>query len=93
MRHEDAARTKIDSLLAVCGWDAQYFPRLDRSSLGGNAMRKFPLESSHGFADHLLYVNRRAVGVVEVIEATAEAGLRQAVLQKAFGGGTEYVVS
>lgn len=31
----------------------------------GVAIREFPLKSSHGFADYLLYVDGKAAGVIE----------------------------
>jgi type I restriction enzyme R subunit len=65
MRHEDAARVKIDALLTASGWDVQDYPDLDLSSPNGIAVREFPLKQGHGTADYLLYVNRRAVCVVE----------------------------
>src|ERR1051326_5750255 len=65
MRHEDAARVKIDAQLRASGWEVQDYPDLDLSSPGGIAVREFPLKPGHGAADYLLYVHRCAVGVVE----------------------------
>src|ERR1043165_6105714 len=64
MRLEDKAREKIDALLAASGWDVQDYPSL-YLSCPAVAVREFPLKSGHGMADYLLYVDRRAVGVVE----------------------------
>src|SRR5690349_3619033 len=64
MRREDAARVNIDLKLAASGWDVQDYPNLDLSC-PYVAVREFPLKTGFGTADYLLYVHRRAVGVVE----------------------------
>ncbi len=37
----------------------------------GVAIREFPLEPGHGFADYLLYVDAKACGVIEAKKAGA----------------------
>lgn len=60
---EAQARNNIDTQLAAAGWVVQSFKDLDLSAGRGVAIREFPLVN--GPADYLLYVDRRAVGVVE----------------------------
>jgi type I restriction enzyme R subunit len=68
---EQRARQTIDTLLTAAGWQVQDRAALDlsassRQALGaarGVAVREFPLKT--GFADYLLFVDRRAIGAVE----------------------------
>jgi type I restriction enzyme R subunit len=62
---EQAARGEIDKLLEKAGW--QIFDAADANihAACGVAIREFPLKSGHGFADYLLYLNGKAVGVIE----------------------------
>jgi type I restriction enzyme R subunit len=60
---EAAARQEIDRQLTLCGWHVQDHGAINLSAGPGVAVREFPLESS--FADYLLYVDRKAIGVVE----------------------------
>jgi type I restriction enzyme R subunit len=62
---EDIAREKIDALLEEAGWSIQDADKANIYASTGVAIRNFPLEAGHGFADYLLYVNREAVGVIE----------------------------
>jgi type I restriction enzyme R subunit len=64
-RPEDIAREKIDLLLEEAGWSVQDADEANIFASTGVAIRNFPLETGHGFADYLLYVNREAVGVIE----------------------------
>ncbi len=62
---EQQARQTIDANLRAAGWLVQ-----DRSEanirLGrGVAVREFKLDQGHGYADYLLFVDGRAVGVLE----------------------------
>jgi type I restriction enzyme R subunit len=60
---ENRARKNIDEMLFAAGWDVQDYKELDLSSALGVAVREFPVDVGH--ADYLLFVDRRAVGVVE----------------------------
>jgi len=60
---EKKARQKIDQLLDAAGWKVQNFKGLNLGASLGVAVRNFPLKS--GFADYLLFVDRKAVGVIE----------------------------
>jgi type I restriction enzyme, R subunit len=75
MTPEQQAREKIDQTLMASGWAVQ-----DRSQMNlgaGVAVREFPLET--GFADYLLFVDRKAVAVVEAkaVGATLSAIIHQ----------------
>jgi type I restriction enzyme R subunit len=60
---EERARANIDKLLAASGWVVQSRDQLNLGAGPGVAVREFPL--STGFADYLLFVDRRAIGAVE----------------------------
>ena len=60
---EQEARETIDALLAAAGWMIQDRNALNLGAAQGVAVREFPLQT--GFADYLLFVDRKAVGVVE----------------------------
>ena len=64
MKPEEKARRRIDALLEAAGWSVQDMSQLVLGASLGVAVREFPLES--GFADYLLFVDRKAVGVVEM---------------------------
>ena len=65
MTPEAAAREKIDALLQAAGWCVQDEGDANLGAARGVALREFPLKKGHGFADYLLYVDRKAVGVIE----------------------------
>jgi type I restriction enzyme R subunit len=60
---EATARESIDRQLADAGWAVQDHAALNLYAARGVAVREFPLKT--GPADYLLFVDRRAVGVVE----------------------------
>lgn len=60
---ESVARLQIDHLLAGCGWTVQDRAAMNLFASRGVAVREFPLET--GEADYLLFVDRKAVGIVE----------------------------
>jgi type I restriction enzyme R subunit len=62
---EDQARENIDRMLAQAGWAVFNQNDANISAAKGVAIRNFTLNSGHGFADYLLYVNGRAAVVVE----------------------------
>lgn len=62
---EARARQKIDAQLAQAGWVVQDMDALNITAGRGIAIREFPLARGFGFADYLLYVDQKAVGVVE----------------------------
>ncbi|MCL4459779.1 MAG: DEAD/DEAH box helicase family protein [Chloroflexi bacterium] len=76
MKPEEKARQRIDQLLMAAGWVVQDLHELNLGASLGVAVREFPLES--GSADYLLFVNRRAVGVVEAkSEGTTLSGVAE----------------
>ncbi|MCZ7571558.1 MAG: DEAD/DEAH box helicase family protein [Ardenticatenaceae bacterium] len=60
---EQQARQIIDELLAAAGWVVQDRDRINLGATRGVAVREFPLTT--GYADYLLFVDRKAIGVVE----------------------------
>ena len=65
MTPEQEARINIDRLLQQAGWVIQDADSINLYASRGVAVREFPLNSGHGTADYLLYVNQQAAGVVE----------------------------
>src|SRR5690606_27912783 len=62
---EAAARAGIDRQLEMAGWVVQDIAALDRFAGRGVAVREFQLAKGHGRADYMLYVDGKAVGVIE----------------------------
>lgn len=60
---EQQAREKIDRMLASARWRVQPYDRMSLRAARGVAVCEYPL--SGGFADYLLFVDRRPIGVVE----------------------------
>ena len=65
MPPEQQARENIDRLLIQAGWAVQNADADNLYESAGVAVREFSLKPGHGSADYLLYVNRRAAGIVE----------------------------
>ncbi|MFN3494865.1 MAG: DEAD/DEAH box helicase family protein, partial [Hydrogenophaga sp.] len=69
MTPEARARLTIDALLTAAGWHvcdvASANLHAGSGAVKGVAIREFPLNPGHGFADYLLYVNGKAGGGVE----------------------------
>ncbi|WP_447979245.1 type I restriction endonuclease subunit R [Candidatus Nitrospira bockiana] len=62
---EEKARAHIDQLLTKAGWSVQDFKDANLTASRGIALRNFPLDRPHGFADYLLYIDGKAAGVIE----------------------------
>jgi type I restriction enzyme R subunit len=60
---EQAARETIDGMLVDAGWTVQSRAELNLGAARGVAVREFALKT--GFADYLLFVDRKAIGAVE----------------------------
>jgi len=76
MKPEEKARHKIDQLLRAAGWKIQDLRELNLGVSLGVAIREFPLRS--GAADYLLFVDRKAVGVIEAKpEGTTLSGVAE----------------
>ena len=65
MTPEEKARENIDRRLEQAGWAVQDADALNLYAGRGVAVREFPLKAGHGSADYLLYVDQKAVGIVE----------------------------
>ncbi len=62
---EQKARREIDVDLTAAGWLVQDRGDLDLTAGRGIAVREFPMKSGFGFADYLLYLDRKALGAIE----------------------------
>jgi type I restriction enzyme, R subunit len=62
---EQKARQEIDEQLGLAGWLVQDTADLDLTAGCGIAVREFPMKSGFGYADYLLYLDRKALGAVE----------------------------
>ena len=62
---EQRARVLIDRQLADAGWNVQHTQELNLFAGQGVAVREAVMAAGHGRADYLLYVEQRAVGVIE----------------------------
>lgn len=69
MTPEARARLTIDALLTAAGWVVCHVANANIHAgtgiVKGVAIREFPLNPGHGFADYLLYVNGKACAVIE----------------------------
>lgn len=76
MTPEEKARKKIDRLLEAAGWVIQDRNEMNLGASLGVAVREFPL--SEGPADYTLFINRKAVGVLEAKpEGTTLSGVAE----------------
>ncbi|MCB1849244.1 MAG: DEAD/DEAH box helicase family protein [Gammaproteobacteria bacterium] len=62
---EQQARAMIDRLLEQAGWHLCDANEANIHSHRGVAVREFALQSGHGFADYLLYLDGTAAGIIE----------------------------
>src|SRR3954451_12238515 len=62
---EQRARVLIDRQLTDAGWVVQDRKNLNLFAGPGVAVREVVMAKGHGRADYLLYVDKRAVGVIE----------------------------
>ncbi len=60
---EQQARDNIDALLVQSGWLIQNKLTVNLSAAKGIAIREYPTDT--GPADYILFVNKKAVGVIE----------------------------
>jgi type I restriction enzyme, R subunit len=68
---EERARVAIDRMLGECGWVVQHSSRVNLAARQGVAVQEFVLQRPHGRADYLLFVDGKAVGVIEAKKAGA----------------------
>jgi len=65
LKPEDKARhERINPLLEDCGWEIQNYSNANPSAAKGVAVEYFPM-GSVGEADYVLFVNGKAIGIVE----------------------------
>jgi type I restriction enzyme R subunit len=69
MTPEARARQTIDALLMQAGWHVCNVADANIHAARGVAIREFPLNPGHGFADYLLYIDAKAAGVIEAKKA------------------------
>ncbi len=72
---EQLSRRDIDANLKAAGWLVQNRDDLDLTAGRGIAVCEFPLKTGFGFADYLLYLDRKAVGAVEAKAEGTLAGV------------------
>lgn len=74
MEPEEIARQTIDQKLQAAGWVVQDYKQMNLGAAKGVAIREFPLKT--GYADYLLFVDRKAIGVIEAkAEGTPLGGI------------------
>ena len=62
---DQKARQHIDAALDAAGWVVQDRDEMNLSAGPGVAVREFQMATGHGFADYMLFVEGKAVGVLE----------------------------
>lgn len=73
---EQRARVIIDRQLTDAGWSVQDKKSLNLFAAQGVACREVVMKAGHGRADYVLYVDKKAVGVIEAKpEGTALSGV------------------
>ena len=76
MKPEEKARQNIDQLLTAAGWTIQNRENMDLSESQGVAVSEFPM--IYGTPDYLLFVDKKAVGVIEAKpEGTTLSGVSE----------------
>ncbi|HHH72924.1 MAG TPA: DEAD/DEAH box helicase, partial [Sulfuricurvum sp.] len=75
---EQIARDKIDAMLRASGWAVQHKDEVDHTAAGGIAIREY--QTDIGPADYALFVNRKAVGIIEA--KREEEGSRITVVEE-----------
>jgi type I restriction enzyme R subunit len=65
---EDIAREQIDCILMQAGWAVQDVKAVNLYAKQGVAIREFELKPGYGNADHLLYVDGQAAGVIDFLD-------------------------
>lgn len=60
---EQKARDNIDALLRQAGWTVQHAKKIDLNAGLGQAVREY--QTDVGPADYVLFVDKKAVGVIE----------------------------
>jgi type I restriction enzyme, R subunit len=82
---EHKARRDIDADLTEAGWLVQSREDLDLTAGRGIAVREFSMKAGFGFADYLLYLDRKAVGAVEAKAEGTLTGVEEQTAKYAAG--------
>src|SRR5688572_24229548 len=72
---EQKARRLIDAKLIAAGWLVQATKDMDLTAGRGIAVCNFTMKPGFGYADYLLYLDRKAVGAIEAKAEGALAGV------------------
>ena len=89
MSCEQHARENIDRCLERAGWKIFDFKDANIFAGQGVAIREFLLKPGHGFANYLLYINGKALGVIEANkEGTPLTGLE--IQSEKYTGNNEW---
>jgi type I restriction enzyme R subunit len=72
---EQIARDKIDTMLREAGWLVQSKNEVDLGASRGVAVREY--QAASGFADYVLFVNRKPVGIIEAKKEDEAISLQQ----------------
>jgi len=62
---EERAREVIDAKLAESGWVVQSRDAVNLTADPGAIVREFPLQGGHGYADYMLFVDRRPAAALD----------------------------
>lgn len=93
LQPEAQARLLIDEKLTLAGWKVQTWPAANLGAGLGVAIREYPTNS--GPADYILFVNRKAVGVIEakkddsILSQVEDQTLRYATSKIKFQNNTQ----
>jgi type I restriction enzyme R subunit len=88
---EQQARERIDAMLIAAGWAVQSRDAVNLHAAKGVAVREFHLLPGHGIADYLLFVDGKAVGVIEAKqEGTTLTGVEIQTEQYSLGLPPKY---
>ncbi len=82
---EQRARRLIDAKLVEADWRVQDRTDIDLTAGRGIAVREFNMKSGFGFADYLLYVDRKAAGAIEAKAEGKFTGVEQQSAKYAAG--------
>jgi type I restriction enzyme R subunit len=82
---EQKARHDIDADLNAAGWIIQSRDELDLTAGRGVAIREFSMKHGFGSADHMLYLDRKAVGAVEAKAEGTLTGVEEQAAKYAAG--------
>jgi len=89
VKPEEEARTTIDNLLKAAGWVVQDYRKFNIGESLGVAVRDFPL--GRDIADYLLFIDRKATGIIEAKPAGHTLGGVDVQSEKYLTGLPHYI--